>query len=163
MLEQNQTEKIKKIVEEFFEKMTIVISGAEVNILPGLAQEREAVGLDIKMEEPQILIGQGGQTLFEIQRILGMILNKTISKEYPQKIFYFNVDINNYKKQKVEYLKDLARESAEQAVLTKEEKILQPMPAHERRIIHAELAQRTDVSTDSQGDGPDRHIVIRPK
>ena len=40
----------------------------------------DVVNLDIKLEEPQILIGQGGQTLFEIQRLLRMILNKKSRK-----------------------------------------------------------------------------------
>ena len=63
----------------------------------------------------------------------------------------------------MEYLKDMAKNLADQVSLTKEEKILPPMSAYERRIIHAELAQRTDVITESQGDGFDRHVVIKPK
>jgi spoIIIJ-associated protein len=37
------------------------------------------------------------------------------------------------------------------------------MSSYERRIVHTELSQRTDVITDSQGDGRDRHIVIKPR
>jgi spoIIIJ-associated protein len=118
----------------------------------------DVVSVDIKLDEPQILIGQGGQTLFEIQRILRTILNKKLKE-----VFYLNLDINDYKKKKVEYLKDLAREMADQVALTKEEKSLPAMSAYERRVVHAELSQKTDVTTESQGEGFDRHIVIRPK
>lgn len=151
-MEHKEIEKIKELAKEFFEKMTISVLSIE-------AEEKEnVINLEVKLSEPQILIGQQGQTLLEIQRLLKMVLNKKL-----QKIFYLNLDINDYKKQKTEYLKDLAKSLADQVALNKEEKTLQPMSSYERRIIHAELAQRTDVITESHGDGPDRHIVIKPK
>ena len=64
---------------------------------------------------------------------------------------------------KIEYLIAAAKDLADQVALTKEEKAFPPMPSFERRIVHAELAQRTDIITESQGDGFDRHIVIKPK
>ncbi|MDP1994180.1 MAG: R3H domain-containing nucleic acid-binding protein [Ignavibacteria bacterium] len=159
---------MKEAVEEFFEKMTIVISNMEVNLssikknlqdAQDIVEEnRDVVDLDIKLNEPQILIGQQGQTLFEIQRLLRTVLNKKL-----QKVFYLNLDINDYKKKKIEYLKDIAKELADQVSLTKEEKALLPMSAYERRIIHSELSQRTDVITESHGDGFERHIVIKPR
>jgi spoIIIJ-associated protein len=157
MLEQKEINIIKKTVEEFFEKMTITVSNLEIG-LSSSGEDRDVVSLNLKSDEPQILIGQGGQTLFETQRLLKTILNKKL-----QQIFYFNLDINEYKKKKVEYLKDLAKESADKVSLTKEEKIFTPMSSYERRVIHSELSQRTDVLTESQGEGFDRHIVIKPK
>lgn len=155
-MEQNQINKIKEAVEEFFEKMTMPALRVDVSL--SVEEGAETVNIDIKLDEPQILIGQGGQTLFEIQRLLRTILNKRL-----QKVFYFNLDINDYKKKKIEYLKDLAKDLADQASLNKEEKVLPPMSSYERRVIHAELSQRADVATESQGDGFDRHIVIKPK
>lgn len=154
---------IKKIVEEFLGKMTISAEVKNISILPAEdegkgIEEREVINLDIKSDEPQILIGQQGQTLFEIQKILRLVLGKRLKK-----IFYLNLDINDYKKKKEDYLKELARSLADQVALSKEVKIMPPTPAYERRIIHAELSKRTDIATESQGDGPDRHIVIKPK
>ena len=162
MLDKKQKIKIKETTEEFFKKMTPAVLGVEVVLssvdgLPG-AEEKEVVDLNIKLDEPQILIGQGGQTLFEIQRLLKMILNKKL-----QSIFYLNLDINDYKKKKVEYLKKIAEDLANEVSLTKQEKTLSPMPAYERRIIHSELSGRTDVITESRGEGLERHIVIKPK
>ena len=85
-----------------------------------------------------------------------MILNKKL-----QKNIYFKLDINNYQKNKIEYLKKLAKESAEEVILTKKSKVLPPMSSYERRIIHTELAERQDIITESQGDGPDKNITIR--
>ena len=162
MLEQNDIKKIKETAETFFEKMTILPSGVEASLVKNETEKtseeiKDVVELRIRLEEPQILIGEKGQTLFEIQRLLRMILNKKL-----QKVFYLNLDINDYKKKKIEYLKDLAKDLADEVALLREQKILYPMPAYERRIIHAELSQRTDIITESQGDGFDRHIVIKP-
>ncbi len=157
-----QLNKIKATAGEFFEKMTIptvfINANSPATETDEHGQIREVVNLDVKLEEPQILIGQQGQTLFEIQRLLKNILNKQL-----QSVFYLNLDINDYKKKKVEYLKDFAKETADQIAMTGQEKTLPPMSSYERRIIHAELSQRTDVITESQGDGFDRHVVIKPK
>ena len=156
MLEQNDLNKIKSSAEEFFEKMTISV--LQIDISQNSDNDRDVVSLKLNIAEPQILIGQGGQTLFEIQRLLKTVLNKKM-----QNIFYLDLDINDYKKKKVEYLKDLAKELADRVSLTKEEKELMPMSSYERRIIHAELSQRTDIVTESRGDGFNRHIVIKAK
>ena len=73
------------------------------------------------------------------------------------------MDINDYKKKKVEYLKNLADCIANEVILTKEKKVLAPMPAYERRIIHAQLSARQDIKTESQGEGIDRCVVIEPR
>ncbi|RLC39293.1 MAG: hypothetical protein DRH33_03225, partial [Candidatus Nealsonbacteria bacterium] len=73
------------------------------------------------------------------------------------------LDINQYKKNKIEYLNDLAKSTADEVALSKKEKILPPMPSYERRIIHLTLAEREDVQTESQGEEPERRVVIKPK
>jgi spoIIIJ-associated protein len=167
MIDQQDIKKIKESTETFFQKMTISLfkieaglSLRELNYKESVQVDKDhqdVINLDINLEEPQILIGEKGQTLFEIQRLLKMILNKNL-----QKIFYLNLDINDYKKKKIEYLKSLAKDLADEVSFSKEEKILLPMSSYERRIIHTELSQRHDITTESQGEGFDRHIVIKP-
>lgn len=152
MIDRDDIKKIEEAVNEFFSKMTITASKIAVDF------SFDTVDLNVVLEEPQIIIGEKGQTLFEIQRLLRVLLNKKL-----QKIFYLNFDINDYKKKKIEYLKEMARDLANEVALSKEEKVLFPMPAYERRIIHSELSQRQDITTESQGEGPDRRVVIRPK
>jgi len=144
-------EKIQKIVKEFFQKMTIE---GEIEILP---PKDETLIINLKIEDPQILIGEKGQTLFEIQHLLKAILRREILEN-----FYIDLDINDYKKKKIEYLKELARSIADEVSLTKKERVLSPMPAYERRIIHLEIAERKDVTTESIGQEPERRIVIKP-
>lgn len=151
MLEKNDLEKIKKEIEKFFLAMGINV---EMEIV---LQKDGTVAVNIKTNEPQDLIGEKGETLLQIQHLLRTILKKVVEKN-----FYLDLDIGGYKKKKIEYLKELARVVADEVALTKKEKILEPMPAYERRIIHLELASRADVTTESIGREPNRRIVVKP-
>ncbi len=151
MINQENLQNIKKIIDEFFERTSFDI---EAEIFP---VEEKTVPIKIKTEDPKVLIGQNGQTLAEIQRLLKAILKKQIPEE-----FYIDLDINDYKKKKLAYLKETAKELADEVSLNGKEKILAPMPAYERRIIHLELASRTDITTESIGQEPDRCVVISP-
>jgi spoIIIJ-associated protein len=151
MLNQNDLEIIKATTEEFFNKTTFEV---DIDFLP---EKDQTIPINLKTEDPQILIGEGGQTLAEIQHLLKAILKRKIKEN-----FYIDLDINNYKKKKIDYLKELARSVADEVALTKKEKILSPMPAYERRIIHLELAERNDVTSESIGQEPERRVVIRP-
>ena len=156
MIDQNDIQKIKEVVATFFQKATVPTLSIEALELE--SEGNDVVDLNVKLTEPQVLIGEKGQTLFETQRLLKIILNKKLGK-----IFYLNLDINDYKKKKAEYLKEIAKDLANEVSTTKQEKVLVPMSAYERKIIHAELSQRQDVVTESHGDSFERHIVIKPK
>ncbi|MDI6603001.1 MAG: R3H domain-containing nucleic acid-binding protein [Patescibacteria group bacterium] len=151
MLSQSNLEEIKKTIDEFFQKITFEV---KIEFLP---QKDLTLPINLKTEEPQILIGERGQTLAEIQHLLKAILKRKITEP-----FFIDLDINGYKKKKLEYLKELAHSVADEVALTKKEKNLPPMPAYERRIIHLELADRSDVTTESLGQGPERRVVVRP-
>ena len=151
-MDQNELGKIKKTAQDFFEKM-----GFEIKVEVS-SPEDLTIPVNLTMEEPQILIGERGQTLAEMQYLLKAILRKQIST---QEAFYINLDINDYKKKKMEYLKEMAENTADEVALTKKEKLLPAMPAYERRIIHLALASRDNVITESIGQGTERKIVIR--
>lgn len=153
MINQEEIKEIKNTTEKLLQKMTMEDFSLELKPSP----EGDFLDLDIKLKEPQFLIGEGGQTLMGLERVLRIILSKGIKKK-----FYLKLDINGYKKNKIDYLKKIAKESADEVSLTKKSKILPPMPAFERRVIHVELSQRRDIIAESQGDDADRHIVINP-
>ena len=160
MISQEQLEEMKKTVKEFFEKASLEV---EIEFLP---PNDLTLPINLKTEDPQILIGERGQTLSELQHLLKAILKRTLRQSQGKRLneepFYIDLDINDYKKKKIDYLKEMARGLADEVALTKEEKILPPMPAYERRIIHLELAGRQDVATESIGKEPERQLVIRP-
>lgn len=160
-----EIQKIEDIIKEFFDKMTIDIDNINIEVVSNKnnADEknkgnREIIKADIKLKDPQILIGQNGQTLYEIYSVLRIILNKKM-----QKLFYLNLDINDYKKRKEDHIKSLARDFANEVLFTKKEKILPPMAPFERRIIHEELSKIPEISTESQGEGLNRRVIIKAK
>lgn len=152
---QANLEKIKEITKEFFEKTGLAVEALEVKA----PKDDFVVPINLKIEEPQILIGEQGQTLVEVQRLLKIVLKKKTAAQEP---IYINLDINGYKERKIEYLKELAKSAADEAVLTKTSKTLPPMSSYERRVIHTELASRPDIKTESVGEEPERTVVIKP-
>ena len=86
MLEKNEISQIKEEVEMFFQKMTIRVSHLDFH--HSMVGEKEVLNIDATIDDPQILIGQQGQTLFELARLLRVLLNKKL-----QKYFYINLDI----------------------------------------------------------------------
>jgi len=141
-------EQTKKEAILFFEKLNFKAKLKKAKI------ENETIILDFEVEDAENLVGE---TLFEIQHLLKAILKKKTKEN-----FYLDLDINDYKKKKIKYLQELAKSVADEVALTKKEKILDPMPAYERRIIHLILAERPDVTTESIGKEPNRRVVIKP-
>ncbi len=154
MISHSDLEKMKNETEEFFEKTTFEM---EIKFLP---ETEQTISINLKTEEPQILIGERGETLMEIQHLLKIILKRKLDLK---ENFYLDLDINDYKKKKTAYLREMARSLAEEVALVKKEKILPPMQAYERRIIHLELADNPNVMTESIGLEPERSVVIRPR
>jgi len=145
---------IKAETEQLFQKLG---AGNEVHVEEEDGEESIA-RVSIRTEDPKLYIGERGQTLFEIQHILKLLVRRKI-----QEPFYLSLDINDYKKNKEEYLRDLAKSTADEVTLFKREQELPPMPAAERRVIHTSLANRDDVTSESVGEDPDRRVVIRAK
>jgi spoIIIJ-associated protein len=143
---------LKLLVEELIKKLD---PEATVSIFP---VKDATMPIDIKVQDPDILIGPNGETLLELQHLLKAILKRKLNES-----IYVDLDINNYKKKKAEYLKELARACANDVSLSHQAKVLAPMAAYERRIIHLELVAREDVATESVGEGPARKVVIKPR
>ncbi len=153
MITQEELGVIKATVEEFLAKMTVIGF-----TLQATSPASDAVDLRIDLAEPQFLIGQDGKTLLDLQRLLKIVLHKKLGK-----VFYVKLDINEYNTKKTEHVKKMASQAADQVSLTGISKTLPPMSSYERRIVHAELAGRSDVTTESQGEGESRSVVIMPR
>jgi len=149
-MERKEEKRIKKIIKEFCLKLGLEKID-KINV------EDNTFFLKSQSEEPELYIGKGGVVLNNIQYILA----KLVSRELGEKVF-IDFDVNDYKEQKINYLKETARELADEVALTKEEKLLPPMSAYERRIIHLTLSERDDVETESKGREPERQVLIKP-
>jgi len=155
MLNKEQLETIEKETRHLLEKLG---TPGDVQVGQTKDSEESTVQVNVQVEEPKMLIGEKGQTLFDIQHILKLMTRKKIEEP-----FYLSLDINEYKKNKEDYLRDLAQTTADEVILLKKPKELPSMPASERRVIHMALAGRADIDSESIGEGADRRVVIQPK
>ena len=114
---------------------------------------------DVKGEELGILIGRRGQTLSCLQYIVRLIVGNRMKTTTPPIV----IDVNGYKQQRYQTLKTLAQRMAEEVEANDEPFTLEPMPAYERRIIHLALAEHPGVTTQSNGVGEARKVVIMPR
>lgn len=72
------------------------------------------------------------------------------------------VDVNNYRKERERLIVEIAKAAARKVMITKADVRLPAMNAYERRLVHAELATRPDVKTESTGEKKDRCVVVKP-
>lgn len=111
---------------------------------------------NIQVNNPALLIGPNGNNIHALQHLAKLIVIKN-KKIIPE----FTLDINNYRQQKIDSLRQLAKSSAYRAIALKKEIALKPMSAYDRRIIHIELAENKNIITESQGQEPERRVIIR--
>ncbi len=145
-------EELRNIIEEVFNKIDPDIK------LDFILREERSLDINLRAKDPQVLIGEKGQTLIDTERLLKIIIRKKIKETV-----FINLDINGYKKRKADYLKDLAMEAADEVSLTGIEKKFPPMNAHERRIVHMVLSDKEDITTESINEGSERRVVIKQK
>jgi spoIIIJ-associated protein len=139
----------------------------------GLAEAARAGGMDITAEqtrdEPEgvtisfqgadsrWLIGKAGQALDALQTMASLIVNRQAGSR-----LYITFDADNYRARREATLHKMATEIADQVVSGGQEAVLDPMSALERRIVHKALQDRADIRTYSEGEEPERYLVIAP-
>ena len=108
--------------------------------------------------ENSLLIGVKGKTLEALQ-----ILLRNLISSYTKDKVITSLDIGGYKTNRNRQLEILATKTAKEVAKTKVAVKLQPMNSYERRVIHEKLSEWRDVYTESEGQGEERAIVIKPK
>ena len=103
-----------------------------------------------------LLIGNRGDTLRSIQTLIRVTLIQQKAL-----LYRVNLDIADYKKRHNEQLADKAEKWAKSVMATGEPMPLKPMNPAERRVVHKVLGDYTQLSTESEGEGAERHVVIR--
>ena len=116
----------------------------------------EQINIKMYSDKNNFLIGKNGQTLMAIQTVLRQMVHNEIGM-YP----YILLDVENYKEKKISNLERTAKRIAKEVQKTKIDVSLDNMNSYERRIIHNVLTKFKNISTTSEGEEPNRHIVIR--
>lgn len=118
----------------------------------------EQITIKMFSNQNNILIGRNGQTLKALQQIIRQYIFNIIGV-YP----YILLDVENYKEKCENHLEKLAKQIAREVTKTKQPVIMDSMNSYERRIVHNTLANFKNITTFSEGEEPNRHIVVKIK
>jgi len=112
---------------------------------------------NLRGDDVGLFIGRRGQTIDAVQHLAQRI----VFREGPSPVRVV-VDADGYRERREESLRADAERAAEEAQRTDRPVELNPMPAAERRIVHEYLRERGGVGTHSEGDEPERRLVVSP-
>lgn len=141
----------EKFLKSLLEKMDI---DAEIKTsLHGDILDIELIGEN--SDAMGAIIGKRGNTLDSIQYIISLIVNKN-----SEKYIKILLDTENYRKKREDTLIRLAKKMAGKAKRTRKKIKLEPMNPYERRIIHSALQSDPYIKTFSEGEDPNRKVVI---
>ncbi|MYI56081.1 MAG: KH domain-containing protein [Acidimicrobiia bacterium] len=118
-----------------------------------------ALEVAVDGDEVGLLIGRRGTTLAAIEELLRVVVQRRAQGRRSSKV---RLEVGGYKRRRKEALESFARRIAAEVVETGEPKILEPMNAADRKIVHDAIVELTGVETASEGEEPRRRVVVRP-
>jgi len=121
-------------------------------------KENEALAVNIETEEAGILIGRHGETISAFQVVLGQILQRQTGEW--QRVL---VDTGDYRTKQQEMLKSMAEQAAERVKQTGNPYTIYDLTSSQRRFVHMILSEDPQIITESEGEGRERHLVVKPR
>ena len=158
------TAKVKATVNEspiaaaatYLKEILAAMGSTDVTIT---IEEKDNVGtLMLEGEDLGFVIGRRGETLDALQYLTSLYVNR--GQEGYTRV---TLDTENYRAKREEALIRLANRMANRAQKTGRKVAMEPMNPYERRILHSALQNNPNVSTHSEGEEPNRHVVITLK
>lgn len=151
-MEQEKSATIKEVIEGLIGAMGL---DGRVTLIdePG-----GGILANIESQEAGYLIGRNGDNLRALQQLARLLAGKKIIEGVR-----LTVDVNNYQQERLEMLKDSAKNLARQVAEYGVPRYLPPMNAYERRVIHMALIDIAGVKTESEGEGEERRVKIIPQ
>lgn len=160
----------ENIIESPSDKERIGVIVSEILTLTGLdlmpvfretlnptTDETDLVVVITTQEYSQFLIGHHGSNLAALEH-----LAHAASRQQGIRT-RFRIDVNDYREGKKTMFIRMARDAAADAIRTKKPVVLRPMNAYERRLIHTELVENPEVTTESISTGGERKVVVKPQ
>ncbi len=144
-----------KDIKEYLIKI-LKLMGYNANI--EVKNKEEIPKYIIFSDNDALLIGKNGKNLKALSMVVSQYLNTELGKNYK-----FVIDVNEYKEKREQSLERLAKRIAREVAQTKVEVKLDSMNSYERRIIHNTLTNNKKVYTESEGEEPNRYVVVKPK
>ena len=146
-------DRVRELVELVVEVLDL---GTEVTV----EETEEQITATVEGDDLGLFIGRHGQTIEAVQHLAQRVVLKGQDRDAPRRRIV--VDAAGYRARRQEALEGQAADAADEAVRYKRPVALDAMSATERRIVHEYLRDRDDVETHSEGEEPDRHLVVAP-
>lgn len=149
---------IDEIINYLKDSLNEILSlmGIEANY--EVRRRENRIEIKIFSDNNAILIGKNGRTMQSLQTILRFILTNHVSSDLSVML-----DVENYKEKRNRNIEYLAKKIARDVAKTKVETKLDNMNSYERRIVHNILSDNKYVYTISEGEEPNRHVIIKPR
>ena len=145
-------EKASEFLLGLLERMGI---SADIDI----KDDNDRTVIEIQTADTELVIGRRGVVIDALQHLVNKAVFKERSGEKGKPLV---VDAGGFRDKQVERLRGIATKMAEKALQTKQIVELQPMSPHDRRIVHMAIAEIEGLSSRSEGEGEDRHILLVP-
>lgn len=150
-----RNEKILNLTCEMLGKINYEVENAFVEDIPGEAEENQVL-VSVTVPQPGGLIGFRGRNMSALQLVLSLAVKKELG-EWVRVV----LDINNYREEQKARLERMSRDLAQKVLETGKEVHMANMSSYERRICHMVLTEIEGITSDSEGEGEERHIVIK--
>lgn len=152
-LTEEETDKVADVAVEYLRELLGFFGETSCSIDEYDGDNGELI-LDVNGGDLAVLIGRHGRTLDALQMVLSSLMSSTLKFYYP-----IVVDIESYKSRRKSKVQGLARAAAAKA--RKQGRVaMAPMNAYERRLVHLALHDDDSVTTHSEGEDPNRRVVI---
>lgn len=143
-----------EIIKNFLKEIVVNL-GLDVQLESSIRDKK--IYIKMYSDNNAILIGKDGKTL----KALETIIKQKISKDYNSRIGIY-LDVEDYKEKRIKNIEYLAKKVAREVRNTKVEAALEDMNSFERRVVHNVLTNFKGVKTESIGEEPNRHVIIKP-
>ena len=150
--------KVSDVVTFIKESLVKITAAMGVEVKTEVKERNDILNIVLYSENNSILIGKNGRTI----DALSLVVKQMILNELGQS-FKFNLDVAEYKLKQQKRLESLAKRVAREVSKTKIDAKLDPMNSYERRIVHNILTDNKFVYTESEGEEPNRYVVIKSK
>jgi len=148
----------REVIKHIKDYLIQILKDMGFNVNIEIKNKEEVPKYIIFSDNDALLIGKNGKNLKALSMIVSQHLNTELGRNYK-----FMLDVNEYKEKREKSLERLAKRIAREVKTTKVEAKLDSMNSYERRIIHNALTNYKGVYTESEGEEPNRYVVVKPK
>ena len=130
----------------------------DVSVVEEIADD-EAIELSVSGSELGLLVGRKGATLSALQELTRTVVQRNAEGAKTDRL---RVDVAGYRALRTAKLREFAQQISQDVLDSGDEKLLEPMAAADRKVVHDAVNDIEGVETGSEGEEPRRRVVIRP-